>query len=57
MNNNLRMSGAMFLMLKKSSDRRQREALEDAFKVKLSLLSFKYAIFKDASSKLTYSLL
>ena len=33
MNNNLRMSGAMFLMLKKSSDRRQREALEAAFKV------------------------
>jgi len=32
MNNNLRMSGAMFLMLKKSSDRRQREALEAAFK-------------------------
>ena len=27
------MSGAMFLMLKKSSDRRQREALEAAFKV------------------------
>merc|ERR1711982_280698 len=26
------MSGAMFLMLKKSSDRRQREALEAAFK-------------------------
>ncbi|XP_059098211.1 calmodulin-4-like [Tigriopus californicus] len=26
------MSGAMFLMLKKSSDRRQREALEEAFK-------------------------
>ena len=38
MNNNLRMSGAMFLMLKKSSDRRQREALEAAFKV-ISLLS------------------
>ena len=38
MNNNLRMSGAMFLMLKKSSDRRQREALEAAFKVN-SLLS------------------
>ena len=38
MNNNLRMSGAMFLMLKKSSDRRQREALEAAFKV-FSLLS------------------
>ena len=34
MNNNLRMSGAMFLMLKKSSDRRQREALEAAFRVK-----------------------
>lgn len=33
MNNNLRMSGAMFLMLKKSSDRRQREALEAAFRV------------------------
>ena len=33
MNNNLRMSGAMFLMLKKSNDRRQREALEAAFKV------------------------
>ena len=32
------MSGAMFLMLKKSSDRRQREALEAAFKVN-SLLS------------------
>jgi calcium-binding protein CML len=30
--NNLRMSGAMFLMLKKSNDRRQREALEAAFK-------------------------
>ena len=27
------MSGAMFLMLKKSNDRRQREALEAAFKV------------------------
>ena len=34
MNNNLRMSGAMFLMLKKSNDRRQREALEAAFKVR-----------------------
>ena len=33
MNNNLRMSGTMFLMLKKSADRRQREALEQAFKV------------------------
>ncbi len=33
MNNNLRMSGAAFLMLKKSSDRRQREALEESFKV------------------------
>ena len=36
MNNNLRMSGAMFLMLKKSSDRRQREQLEEAFKVRKS---------------------
>ena len=33
MNNNLRMSGSMCLMLKKSSDRRQQEALENAFKV------------------------
>ena len=33
MNNNLRMSGSMCLMLKKSSDRRQQEALEGAFKV------------------------
>lgn len=32
MNNNLRMSGSMCLMLKKSSDRRQQEALENAFK-------------------------
>lgn len=38
MNNNLRMSGAMFLMLKKSSDRRQREALEEAFKVGIGSL-------------------
>ena len=33
MNNNLRMSGAIALMLKKSKDRRQHEALEAAFKV------------------------
>ena len=33
MNNNLRMSGAIALMLKKSKDRRQQEALEAAFKV------------------------
>lgn len=32
MNNNLRMSGAIALMLKKSKDRRQHEALEAAFK-------------------------
>jgi len=32
MYNNSRMSGAMFLMLKKSADRRQHEALENAFK-------------------------
>ena len=34
MNNNLRMSGAIALMLKKSKDRRQHEALEAAFKVR-----------------------
>ena len=34
MNNNLRMSGAMVLMLKKSADRRQREQLKEAFEVK-----------------------
>ena len=41
MNNNLRMSGAMFLMLKKSSDRRQREALEAAFRVKKKIKAIK----------------
>ena len=41
MNNNLRMSGAMFLMLKKSSDRRQREALEAAFRVKKKIKAWK----------------
>ena len=34
MYNNSRMAGAMFLMLKKSADRRQQEALENAFKVR-----------------------
>jgi len=40
MNNNLRMSGAMFLMLKKSADRRQREALEEAFQVQTPLVNY-----------------
>lgn len=45
MNNNLRMSGAMFLMLKKSNDRRQREALEAAFKVNANLLRSEKMVF------------
>ena len=49
MNNNLRMSGAMFLMLKKSSDRRQREALEAAFKV--IFISGQYTSFFGANCK------
>ena len=46
MNNNLRMSGAMFLMLKKSSDRRQREALEAAFKVRFRLFPTIFVLLK-----------